>query len=402
MGNAEKQILELKRKLQEEIELRKKAEEEYKRGRKKFSHLVELMNEGLVMQDLDQNILYANQHFLKLLNLPRSKVVGFPLSSFVEADYVDAWTKQINAELTEPYICKMLRKGNEPFWVKASPQPLVDVDKTVIGTFAVVTDIDDQVRAEEELVKSEIKLRSLAKQVLSAQEVERKRIASELHDGIGQTLSAIKFYVENNIKEMKEAFFPEAEKFEKIIPKMQSAIEEVRRISMALRPSLLDDIGILATFTWFCRESNMITPNVDFSFRNLNLKESDIDAHLKTEMFRIVQEAVNNATKYSGAKHVEISLSVINQMLCLEVSDDGVGFDYDKIVKLQGFRESKGMGLVSIRERVENSNGRFTIKTDPINGTKVICEWPHEELSVFDKRTGKGDRRKSQRLSNDS
>jgi PAS domain S-box-containing protein len=383
-------------KLKKEIELRKLAELKFKDSRQKFSHLVEMMNEGMVIQDLDQKVTYANRHLLKILGLPRSEVVGKSFTDFVDTDFISAWTRGDlkNVKSAEnSYVFKMKGNGGKTIWVKGMPQPLIDADKNAIGSFAVITDINDQIEIEQKLLKTETKLRSLAKQVLFAQEIERKRIASELHDGIGQTLSAIKFYVENNIIDLIAS--PDlslVKQFESVIPKLQGAIEEVRRISMDLRPSLLDDIGIVATLSWFCRESKQAAPNIDFSFDKTNVIEIEIITSLKTEMFRIVQEAVNNAIKYSEAKNVVISLRDVGKFLRLEIKDDGIGFDYLKVASQQGYTESKGMGLVSMRERVENSGGQFSVKSDA-SGTNVICQWPREKRAFVDNRSGRRDRR---------
>jgi PAS domain S-box-containing protein len=393
----------INQKLQAEIEQRKLIELELTISRQKFSHLVELMNEGMVIQDLTQTITYANKHLLKMLGLPRTEVVGRHFSDFVDVDYLEAWTggKLKNVKSVESsYVFKMKGRGNKTMWVKGSPQPLFDADKNCIGSYAVITDINDQIEIEQKLLRTESKLRSLAKQVLYAQELERKRIASELHDGIGQTLSAIKFYVENNISNMAEQSAASATaQFEKVVPKLQDAIEEVRRISMALRPSLLDDIGILATLNWFCRESNQGITSIHFTFNKNNVKEEDITATLKTEMFRIVQEAVNNATKYGKAKTVNIMTKDEGKQLRLEVLDDGVGFDYVVTASQQGYAESKGMGLVSMRERVENSGGHFTVHSAPQQGTAIICLWPKGKHTFVDNRSGRTDRRKDDRAS---
>ncbi len=388
--------------LQAEIEQRKLVELELTTSRQKFSHLVELMNEGMVIQDLTQTVTYANKHLLKMLNLQRTEVVGRHFSDFVDVDYLGAWTggKLKNVKSVESsYVFKMKGRGNKTMWVKGSPQPLFDADKNCIGSYAVITDINEQIEIEQKLLRTESKLRSLAKQVLYAQEIERKRIASELHDGIGQTLSAIKFYVENNISNLAEESAATAiEQLEKVVPKLQDAIEEVRRISMALRPSLLDDIGILATLNWFCRESNKGVTSINFTFDKNNVREENITASLKTEMFRIVQEAVNNATKYSKAKTVCITTKDEGKLLRLAVVDDGVGFDYIATANNQGYAESKGMGLVSMRERVENSGGHFTVHSTPQQGTAITCLWPKGKRTFVDNRSGRTDRRKDDRV----
>ncbi len=387
----------INQKLKDEIEQRKLVEMELNVSRQKFSHLVELMNEGMVIQDMERKVTYANRHLLKMLSLPRAEVIGRNFSDFVDIDYIEAWTggKLKNVKSVESsYVFKLKGRGSKTLWVKGSPQPLYDGAKNCIGSYAVITDINDQIEIEQKLLRTESKLRSLAKQVLFVQELERKRIASELHDGIGQTLSAIKFYVENNISNLNDQTVTSTVKqFETVVPKLQGAIEEVRRISMALRPSLLDDIGVLATLNWFCRESNLGAPNIKFSFDKTNVKEDDISANLKTEMFRIVQEAVNNATKYSKAKNIKLTTKDEAKQLHLEITDDGVGFDYVKIASQQGFAESKGMGLVSMRERVENSGGHFKVNSNAEGGTSIICLWPKEKRSFVDNRSGNRDRR---------
>ena len=399
----EGELQKINQQLQAEIEQRKLIELELTISRQKFSHLVELMNEGMVIQDLNKKITYANKHLLKMLDLPRADVVGHYFGDFVGADYLETWTAgklKKGKHIESSFVFKMLGRNPKGVWVKGAPQLLFDADKNCIGSYAVITDINDQIEIEQKLLRTENKLRSLAKQVLYAQEQERKRIASELHDGIGQTLSAIKFYVENCMINFDDINFDNAKassaiaKFEKVVPKLQGAVDEVRRISMALRPSLLDDIGVLATLHWFCRESNASSPNINFSFNNKKVVEEDISPNLKTQIFRIVQEAVNNASKYSQANHIKITTKDDGKLLRLEVVDDGIGFDYAVIASKQGFAESKGLGLVSMRERVENSNGHFTVNSAPLKGTTITCIWPKGDYSFTDNRSGRTDRRK--------
>ena len=363
----------------------------------KLSHLDELMQEGLVIQDLNKKITHANKHLLKMLDLPRNDVVGHYFGDFVDDDYLETWAGKLkNLKSAESdYVFKMYGFENKVIWVKGALRLLFDAAKNCKGSYMVITNINDQFETKQKLLRTENKLRSLAKQVLFAQEQERKRIALELHDGIGQTLSAIKFFVENCIINANNAEPANAiAEFEKVVPKLQGAVEEVRRISMALRPSLLDDIGILATLQWFCRESNASTPQINFLFNNKNVVEADISPNLKTEIFRIVQEAVNNASKYSHANHIKITTKDDGKLLRLEVVDDGVGFDYAAIASNQGYAESKGLGLVSMRERVVNSNGQFTVNSGPLKGTTITCIWPKGESSFTDNRSGRTDRRK--------
>ncbi len=391
-------LLKKNQKLRKEIEQRKLVEEELKRSREEYSLLVETMNEGMVIQDASRKIVYMNKRMLKMLGLSRKQVIGREFSDFVESDYIDHWEGEKLESikgLESAYVIRIKAKGGRSLWVKVSPQPLWDSEKKFKGSFAVITDINEHIEIERKLMHTEHQLRAISKQVLTVQELERKRIASELHDGIGQTLSAIKFYVENSIVNLPEKASPMTEKIEKVVPKLQDAIDELRRISMDLRPSLLDDIGILATLSWFCRESRLMYPYIDFVMVKTNVEEKDIPAPLKTEIFRIVQEAVNNATKYSKAKSIQISLKHPSKMIVLELKDDGIGFDAKRVASQQGYSESKGLGLVSMRERVENSGGWFTLTSGENSGTAIVCSWPLDSYpdGVFMERRQQYDRR---------
>ena len=394
-------LLKINQKLKKEIEQRKQVEAELRVSRQEYSLLVEMMNEGMVIQDITRKVTYVNRRLLKMLGLPRYQVVGRYFSDFVDGDYLEGWSgerlKSVKG-IESAYVLKMKGRGGKSLWVKVSPQPLFDAGKQCVGSYAVITDINDHIEIEQKLLRTENQLRSISKQVLIAQELERKRIASELHDGLGQTLSAIKFYVENNIRNLSEPTSSIAQQFEMVIPKLQGAIEEVRRISMDLRPSLLDDIGVLATLSWFCRESKQAYPNIEFSFDKTNVNELEIPTALKTEIFRIVQEAVNNATKYSKAKTIAISLKDDNKAFRLEIRDDGIGFDYQALAAQQGYSESKGLGLASMRERVENSGGYFSVNTASWSGTAIACTWSKDGQTVLvERRTAPRDRRAKKR-----
>jgi len=183
-------------------------------------------------------------------------------------------------------------------------------------------------------------------------------------------------------------------KLEMVVPKLQGAIEEVRRISMDLRPSLLDDIGIIATLSWFCREQQQTYQNLVFALDVANVQESDIVKELKTEMFRIVQEAVNNACKYSAANNIQIVLKKEGRHIHLWIKDNGKGFDYQKIADKQGYSESKGLGLTGMRERAENSGGWFSVTSTAETGTAIACMWSiHSQPLTIEERRSINDRR---------
>ena len=234
-------------------------------------------------------------------------------------------------------------------------------------------DITESKRSREKLIRSEKNLRILSAQLITAKEEERKRIAHELHDSVGQYLSSIKFNLENIISLMEKGSSGTGLKaLKESIPVIQATIEEVRRISMDLRPSILDDLGILATISWFCREFQTVYTGIRI-IRTITLEEEDVPEHLKIIIFRIIQEALNNVAKHGKADTVDISLIMRNGSIELSISDNGIGFDVQETVQRED--SGKGMGLASMEERTDLSGGVFSIDSVKGLGTLIMCTW---------------------------
>jgi signal transduction histidine kinase len=151
---------------------------------------------------------------------------------------------------------------------------------------------------------------------------------------------------------------------------MQSVIDEVRRISMNLRPSTLDDLGILPTLGWFMREFSATYGQIELNTL-VDVEEEEIAAPLKTAIYRIVQEAFHNVVTHSGARRVSLVLRRRERQLELQVQDDGAG-----CVARVGSKERGGLGLATMRERAEVTGGRFSLRSEPGNGTIVAVSWP--------------------------
>lgn len=234
-------------------------------------------------------------------------------------------------------------------------------------------DITESKLSQEKLKRSEKNLRILSSQLMDAKEEERKRISQELHDSVGQYLTSIKFSMENIIGQMERGSSSLSLKSLKdSIPIIQATIEEVRSISMDLRPSTLDDLGILATISWFCREFHSVYSDITIN-QNISLKEGDVPEHLKIIIFRIIQEALNNVAKHSRADVVDISLIRRDTTIDLTISDNGIGFDVRKALMSEDY--SKGLGLASMEERADLSGGCFSIDSVSGLGTLIMTTW---------------------------
>ena len=238
-------------------------------------------------------------------------------------------------------------------------------------------DMSDWVRTEEALRLTQNELWRLSAQHLTIQESERRRIAVDLHDGLGQTLSLVKLSIEEAARSARDgASGKAAATLDRLAPTVKSALTELRRISMNLRPASLDDLGILATLSWYFREFEVACPNIKLE-RDISVKESDVAELLKIAIFRIVQEATTNALKHAGADRIKVSLNNEDDALELLIEDTGRGFDLTAVADSSKF--DRGLGLQSMKERAELSGASYGIRSAPGEGTSICVRWPSQQ-----------------------
>jgi signal transduction histidine kinase len=234
-------------------------------------------------------------------------------------------------------------------------------------------EIEEHRQTEAALRRSQKQLRELSRKILSAQENERKLISQEIHDSISGSLAAIKFALEEKLDSMEQNPPPEAISLEKIISQVAETIQESRRISAHLRPSLLDDIGLLATISWFCNEFEQLHPGINFE-QQLNVAEDEIPEMLKVVVYRVLQEAVNNVIKHSDATRVHLKLDKRDNRLLFSVADNGCGFDLEE--KFSESTALTGLGLTGMRDRTLMCDGKFEIVSAKGKGTTVHVSLP--------------------------
>jgi PAS domain S-box-containing protein len=224
-----------------------------------------------------------------------------------------------------------------------------------------------------ELAEANKVLRQLSIRLLSAHEEERKRIAGELHDTIGACLSGIKFKVESALQEITKTPKAATESLNTIVPVIQEGVEECRRIQMDLRPSMLDDLGLLPTLSWFCRRFQTIYSRIRVD-QEVTIEESEVPVSLKIVIYRVIQEAMNNSAKHSKANLVRLCSRKIDGRMELMVEDNGCGFDLEKVLGSES--TSRGLGLTNMRERIELSGGFLEIESVEGKGTTIHASWP--------------------------
>jgi len=223
--------------------------------------------------------------------------------------------------------------------------------------------------------------RSFRRQLILAQENERKRIASDLHDGIAQTISVVKYNIEASVARLAENNPGlDVSMFDGAIERLRAAVDEVRRVSSNLAPSMLEDFGVVMALEWLCKDFNSHHPETRASC-SVCIDECDTPDLVKIAIYRLVQEALNNVSKHASATRVDIELNGTITGVSLTVVDDGVGFDESRLnVEPSGAFD---LGLRGMRERVEATGGAFEIESSPGKGVLLRAEWAGVESELI-------------------
>ncbi len=375
--------------LKNEIKTRVHMENALAESDRKFRAIFNQTFQVIGLLDPDGTVLEINQTALDYFHIDYRDSLGKPLwelrrESATETNrniFKDAIAQAAKGQLVR-FEVPILFAGDVIRTMDFSIKPVLSPGGLVPLLIIEGRDITERKRIELTLKESENQQRLHSYQVLQAQEKERKRIAQELHDGIGQYLSAIKYRVEHLMLThlgREEKVSSGSSSLENVIPVIQGAIEEIRRICMDLRPSILDDLGILATISWFCREFQTTYSDIRIK-QKIQVQEEQIPALLKTVIFRIIQEALNNIGKHSQAGQIRLNLVQKDHHLQLDIRDNGVGFDLKSIFALNG--STRGMGLAGMEERAKLSGGTFAIRAQPGKGTRIQAAWPLEETDA--------------------
>ena len=214
----------------------------------------------------------------------------------------------------------------------------------------------------------------LLEKIITAQEDERKRVARELHDMVGQALTGLSLTLGSAEAEVGRDPDRMRERLEALRATTSAAIEDVRRLIADLRPSVLDDLGLIQALGWYV-ENYLEKAGIE-TVAATSGSDVDVPAHLQTALFRVLQEAITNIIKHSQAQNVSIRLDFAESTISGEVRDDGVGFDFEEV---QGEELAlRGVGLLGMEERINLLGGSFEVSSRPGEGTVVTFQVPLE------------------------
>ncbi len=327
---------------------------------------VERMNEGAAVVSSDHTVLHCNRRFARFLGMGIQKVIGARVRDLVwpgDQDKLDALLRTAVRKNCRGEV-RLQSRRVVPLPVHFSLSPL-----RIDGTRAIcliASDLSEAKRAEQELRASGEQLRKLAARQVSVREEERTRIAREVHDELGQSLTAVKLDLAWLAARLPPRNVRMRERIGSTLKMADSIIQDVRRISTELRPGILD-LSLAAAVEWHVREFEART-GIYCKLRLLTQEMFEPEA--STALFRILQETLTNVARHAKATRVEVVKQKQQDRLVLRVHDNGCGFDAAD-PSLSG-----SLGLLGMRERAATLGGGVSISSAPGKGTTVTAWIP--------------------------
>lgn len=351
------------------ISKRKKIEEELRISEEKYRDLYD--NAPDMYHSVDRNgiIIECNETEAKMLGYKKEEIIGKPITYFMTEE-----SKKAQAEFF-PNIEKysfiqverdFIRKDGSVFTASLNVYVEVDEKGNFVKTKTIGRDITYRKQIEEELRKSREALRKLSVYLQNIRENERKEIAKEIHDELGQSLTALKLSLSWIKKRVEDEFLNK--KFDETLTIVNALIKQVQNISNRLRPSLIDHLTLEDAIMWQVREferNTSIVCNVDIAEHNIKLSKN-----VSLTLFRIFQEALTNIARHANATEVDIKMFKSEASILLIIKDNGIGISEEKIKSPESF------GLMAMRERAYSINATLDIRRSHKGGTEIIISVP--------------------------
>lgn len=342
-------------------------------GEVRFHTLVERLSYSILLCTEDKSIRFVNQATLNLFNYDNFEfIIGCKFSSlFVDQDQKNV-SNTFHSLWNKPRQFAVLIAGIQTQNGRVRTVKITAVsymEEGQIQVLAILDDITDLQRNELALQQANAELSNLSKMLLRMQEDERRRIARDLHDHVGQILTALKM----SLQSISKHVLIQPENLLTPISLTEEVLNHTRNLTTSLHPHILEDLGLMASARWLVER--YIQPlGILVSF-NASLQLARADQAVELVAFRVIQESFTNIIRHAHAKNIELSIYVKNDRLHILVDDDGVGFDFRR--STQTTKKFASLGLVSMRERVSEVQGELTIDSEVGLGTQVhvILPW---------------------------
>lgn len=331
---------------------------ELQQSLKQLSDLKFALDESSIVAVTDNKgkILYVNDKFCEISQYSRMELLGkdhrIINSGYHSKDYIQQiWSTISDGKIWRGDI-KNRAKDNSFYWVNTTIVPFLDENSKPYQFLAIRNEVTELKRVEEEL-------KMMMQQVMRVQEEERKRFSRELHDGIGQSMFALLIQLDRIIS------IEENSELEKLRRSVSTVIEEVRNMAWELRPSVLDDLGVTpAIRTYIENFTQHFAIRIHFES---NLRKR-LDIQIETTIYRIIQEALTNISKYADVAEASVKLIETEAQIEVQIQDEGKGFLRE--------HNKKGVGLFSMDERARGIGGNLEIVSEPGLGTRIVLITP--------------------------
>lgn len=356
--------------LEERIAERKRAEAALRESEERYRELFENARDAIYVHDLEGNYVSVNRAAEQLSGYTRAEIVGHNFVEFVSPEHVRQVRKSFCAKLAEQgattYEVDLIAKDGRRIPVEVSSRAIYE-NGLLVGVQGMARDITERKVAQDAL-------QMFSRQLIEAQEDERRRIARELHDQIGQVLTAIKMNLHTVQQDCNST--EAGSHIKDNIDAVDEALRLVRDLSIDLRPPLLDDLGLVTALRWYVdRYAKRTGLNVDVVIE-LPDENERFSREVETACFRIAQEALTNIVRHAQASQILVYVAKDKNMLSVSVKDDGVGFDAESLRK-RATRVAT-LGLISMQERAHAAGGTIDIDSVPSHGTEVRFKLPLE------------------------
>ena len=342
--------------------------------------------EAILSRVEDGSIITWNHAATRIFGYSAEEAIGHNIRMLypedVPPEHIGLAQRAISGEPIINFETRRRRKDGAVIDVELTISPIRRYDGTVAGTSAIYSDIterkrmeaqlhhlhQEQRRAEAEVRESRDRLRELSSALQTIREAEKTRIARELHDELGQSLTALKMDAAAIAAELDPAQAALRKRADGMKQLIDTTVASVRRISADLRPVMLDNLGLVPTLEWLAKEfsgRSGIQVNLDIAEESLG-----IDGDAATAVFRIAQEALTNVSRHSGADWVGLELQRRSGNVVLRITDNGKGFtDADK-------RKTRSFGLLGMHERAYVLGGDLKVSIPPEGGTRIEAVIP--------------------------
>jgi len=349
--------------LEEILVERKRAEVALRESEERYRELFENAKDAIYVHDLEGTYLKANRAAEELSGYTREEIVGHQYTEFIAEEHVNFVRKTFCAKLAQQgetsYEVDVIAKDGRRVPVEVSSRAIYE-NGQIVGVQGMARDITERKLAQDTL-------QMFSRQLIEAQEDERRRIARELHDQIGQILTAVKMNL-HTVQRFNLA--AEAGSYVKDnIEAVDEALRLVRDLSIDLRPPVLDDLGLVTALGWYVDRYTQRTGLVVDVVAELPDPNERFSRELETACFRIAQEALTNVVRHASASKVALQVTRTAKTLTLVVKDNGVGFDLKSLRKRSP--RAATLGLVSMQERAHAAGGTLEIESVPSRGTQI-------------------------------